>query len=298
MSPLRSWYILTSQRLKRFVKKLLGREVKPTWVVYGNCNAQAFTQFLHALTDVGERYEIVWGRSYNATEPLDLSQCERIWAQLDEGNPLIYPSHIPAISFPPCNSFLLWPVSTLDPLTSGEHNQFPYGDEIIIALSEDETVTEENVYARYIEKLDTMLGRIDASYEKDKALLESRDSKCDIKIGDFMLKNFRSKELQMSYNHPRTVTLLELFCRLCEASGLDVDEVRRRAWTKWPRTYQPFDGIQVPVMPQVAAHHGLEWWSADSLYPFHGEKISAETYLQKFLAFRRSKMAAQVAKSA
>jgi len=263
---------------------------KPTWIVYGNCNADAFTGFLRDLTDVGDRYEIVWGRSYNAPGPIDLSRCEKLWVQYDEGNPLIYPDSLPALSFPPCNSSAIWPFSTVDPVARGEHSPFPYGDDIVIRLSEDSAISEDRIYDSYLDIMQNETKRFDEKYEHDRTLRKTRDDACQIKFSPFFDENFRTRRLQMTYNHPRLETLLNVFYELCEASGIDHVKAREKA-AQWPSTYQPFDSIEVPVLAPVVEHFKLDWAPAITTWQVNGKTMTPRDYITQYVLYRRQKMA-------
>lgn len=261
--------------------------MKPTFVVYGNCNATAFCDFLKLATDIPEKYEVVWGRSFGTTEKPDLSRCEQLWVQHDEGNPLVYPDHIPVVTFPPCNSSTLWPFSCYDKVIAGDI--FPYGDDIIRRLSEDNSINVSQVWDAYQAIVNSSLERIATNYESDKATRLKRDQATDVGFSDFFEANFRKTMLQMTYNHPRTVTLKHMFLQLCSRSGIDVDAVIARM-NAWNPNYEPFNGIEVPVLEQVAKHFGLEWWSPDQTWAHHGKRITTRQYIEAIFTYRRARM--------
>lgn len=263
------------------------RSEKPTFVVYGNCNAQAFVGFLNELTDIPDRYDVVWGRSYGTNEKPDLSRCEQLWVQDDESNPLHFPDGINAISFPPCNSTTLWPFACYDSLTASD--RFPYGDDIVKRLSEDSQVTVENVWIHYNDMVRAEIYRLDLNYAKDIEIRKQRDSRCDVKFSGFFEANFRSTPLQMTYNHPRLIALKHVFFDLCERTGIDKKGVQEKA-ARWPQTYEPFDSIETPVLEHVATHFSLEWWSPEIKWRFHGKRLEAKDYIEALFAYRKSVM--------
>ncbi len=271
------------------------RRSKPTWIVYGNCNADALAGFLRDLTDVGDRYEIVWARSYNATEPVDFSRCKRLWVQHDEANPLSYPKHLRAISFPPCNSSAIWPFSTVDPVMAGEHSPFPYGDEIAIRLSEDLAVAEDRIYDAYLDIMRGESARFDERYEHDRDLRRRRDDACQIKFSPFFDANFQSQRLQMTYNHPRLDTLLNLFYALCRASGLNPAKAARQRAARWAPAYQPFDSLEVPVLAPVIDHFKLQWAPGIETWRVNERSLTPRDYITQYVVCRRAKQAASPA---
>jgi hypothetical protein len=274
--------------------------MKPTFVVYGNCNAEAFAQFLRDLTPLGKSHEIIWARSYGDTrlrlpgaEDDPLARCEYLWVQNDEENPMIHEGRTPdsctVLSFPPCNATVMWPYLFRDALPVGPEGHFPNGDEIIQALSEDPDITSENVAEAYQARIRPE--HIDNAVGHNERVMAKRDAACDVGIADFFWDNFQSIPMQMTYNHPRRVFLQALFFRLLDRTLPHLTAAARARAAAWPANYEPFDNLETPVAPLVAERLRLEWWRPDHKYMFWGERLTFAEYTVRYLEDRRRRMA-------
>jgi len=278
--------------------------MKPTFVVYGNCNAQAMTQFLAELTPFGQTHEIIWAGSYGDTslrlpgvENDPLARCEHLWVQHDELNPMIHEGRTPdscsVLRFPPCNSSVMWPYQFRDnlpvlPDAPRPEGDFPYGDDIIRRLSEDPNVTPDNVFEIYQSLVRPE--HIAQAIENNRKQMADRDLASDIGIADFFWETFRSKPLQMSFNHPRRLFIQTLFLRLLDATAPEATPQAKAKADAWPATYEPFDNFEAPIAPAVAEALGLEWWTPDHEYIFWDRKLTMDAYLRRFLENRRQRM--------
>jgi hypothetical protein len=279
--------------------------MKPTIVVYGNCNAEALVQFLGMLTPLGESHEIIWARSYGDTslrlpgvENDPLARCEHLWVQHDEQNPMVYKGRTPdscrILRFPPCNSGVLWPYQYRDPLpvapdAARPEGDFPYGDEILTRLSEDPAITPANVFEAYQEQI--YAAHIATALEVNMRQMDERDQACDVAISDFFWKKWRSQPLQMTFNHPRRAFVEEVLRQLMEAAMPSLAAKARAKAAGWPATYEPFDNFETPVAPAVAQAHQLQWWTPDRRYLFWGKTVTMDEYLGLYLEDRRRRTA-------
>ncbi|KRA57526.1 hypothetical protein ASD89_07655 [Caulobacter sp. Root656] len=279
--------------------------MKPTFVVYGNCNAQALTQFLEALTPLGDSHEIIWARSYGDTslrlpgvENDPLARCEHLWVQNDEQNPMIHEGRTPescsVLRFPPCNSTVLWPYQFRDSLPVGPdavrpEGNFPYGDDLIRRLSEDPAITPQNVVEAYQAQIRS--GHVANAVEQNQRLMAERDAACDVSIADFFWGNFRRTPMQMTFNHPRRAFVQGLFFRMLDRTAPDLTAAAREKADQWPATYEPFDNFETPVAPAVADALQLEWWTPDHKYIFWDERLTFAEYLVRYLEDRRRRLA-------
>ena len=121
--------------------------MKPTLLVYGNCQADAASVILSADPVVNEAYEILCLRSFDdpvagrgSLQPQEVARCAVLFEQYDP-KPFPHRDLLPKsavhVRFPAVDFNLLWPFNAVNPYNdvgSPDYpwGRFPYGDRIII----------------------------------------------------------------------------------------------------------------------------------------------------------------------
>lgn len=284
-----------------------------TLIVYGNCQADAISSIFGEDPVTAECFRVLYLRSFDhpsdgwdELRSEDVANCAVLCEQHDDSRPFPYRDLLPVachtIKFPAIDCTLLWPFSCDNPYNEPEppvfpFGRFPYGDRIIIDGIEKGKPPAEilNYYRTGWERFGMNLDRL---LEIESARLAARDARCDVKIGDFVLENFRRERLFWSNNHPTSVLLRELVHRLI-AAGLPREPLFAELDLDATITYRfppegPLGVASIPVHPKIVEHFRLAWYDAGARHQsFGGVTFSEPEYfeamIRESIAFREAK---------
>lgn len=192
-----------------------------------------------------------------------------VWQKTNTPTPLGAPDTTgKLIEFPWVSATFLWPY--YGPAHINYRSDPPYtpywgsevGDRFLNTLIRDGVAPDDGL-TRYLEH-DHEPAKLDRAYEIAMEYQRVRDRHCgDYRTGDIIEAQFRSKPLFRTPSHP----VGELTAYLAQATlpriGLTADEQDRLASEDYSAHF-PIE--ERPIHPQVAAHFGLEWATADRQY--------------------------------
>ncbi len=235
----------------------------------GDVQAEAVAQVLRRIPSVTDRYDVEYEHSKTA-EPNALATNGK------------------RITFPLLRLELLWPLTCANERNAPEpglpHGRFPYGDKFVSAC------LAKNVSAHQILGLCTS-GKwganwpdLDETFRIESRRLTAGDARCDVKIGSFVLKRFRSERLFWTVDHPTDALLMELTKRLLSAAGLiETPSAVENAFA--PAGANGLLGVYaVPVHPHVAAHFALAWYRPDQSYQAFDRSYTYQKYYEALVA--------------
>lgn len=267
-------------------------------IVYGNCQAEAITSTLGVDPVVSTLYRVAYYRSFeHPTEPHKFNyrataRCNLLWEQHD---PKAFPQRdlldegCLVVRFPSVDLNLLWPFNMVNPYNAPEPPTFPfgryaYGDRVIVNAI-NRGMSEDDILDYYLNRWDDYKIDLDRLLQLETARVQSRDAHCDVRIGEFVLHNFRKQRLFWTVNHPTSAMLAELIERLLTASDAahpalqDADIAT--TLSRYFGAAGPLGVVGVPVHPKVAEHFKLEWYDSNERYRnWDGETYSYVEYLQ------------------
>lgn len=276
--------------------------MKPTFVIYGNCQGGALEQATKFIPEIADHYDVVYFRSFiHPTEgkcSIDadaMARCAIFWKQLDESAPFSFDGHTPegmkTINFPPVDLGVLWPFQTHDALFGSEpgyeYGLFPYGDRILMDAAL-EGLSGPAGLQRSLEIAEKHTLDLDRHLDIEAMRLFRREQGAHVKLAAFVLSSFKSERLFWAYNHPTRRLLAEILNRLAAATwpaeartpGHGLNRVGDRVFKDW----DPLDQLHVPIHPVVARKLGLTWWTDNLRYRFHGDqKLTQAEYAQLYL---------------
>jgi len=258
--------------------------MKPSLVIYGNCQAEWVEIGLRTIPAVADRFDIHYIYSFDhpvsglaVPDPTVLARCAVLLEQRGAWDRFRWPDAIPAstqiVTFPALTMEALWPLTTFsDPrnvpvLPDYPYGLFPYGDRLISGWLANGVPRDETLQ-RY---LCWSLGAnedLPRAMEMGQVRLEMADEQCDVKMADAVLERLPREPLFFTCNHPRPALLSMLVERILDASGLadgDAIPAARSARALFDER-RPNANIQVPVHPDVAATFGLSWYRSDLKY--------------------------------
>jgi len=239
--------------------------MKPTVVVYGNCQARVVAIEIADALEPG--YAVRFQESHRLNRPsppvpsdAELAACVLLVEQVGE-QPYAragdLPLGCPVVRFPSLDTNLLWPFSAVNPFDLPDppaiEGPYPYGDRILQRCIE-RGWSPERILAYYFERYDEF--RLDMSRVAvlERARRDARDRRSDVKMAD-ALEDQISAPTFYNKNHPRPELIRILLARLATACEPHVPalaalrDARAEAWS-WP---------EVPIHPGVAADLGLTW---------------------------------------
>lgn len=276
--------------------------MKPSLIVFGNCQAEIIKGYFDRFPSLCDAYDIVYARSYNhpvegAAPPLSADLLERCAILLEQkgireefGQSAMLPETCLIRRFPTLGLKLLWPLECYDDRNRPEEGfpfgRFPYGDRVALQLAR-EGWTGEAGLRRYREASRPELGDLNRLLQEETERLTGTDALCDISMGDYILKNFRQKRLFWTSNHPTLDLLVDAFDALMRTMPLSeptlegydrvLDDLRAESH---------FQDYHQPIHPTVAEHFGLEWCSSEMSYNYHNRaQWNFEEFMIRYLKY-------------
>lgn len=282
--------------------------MKPTIVVYGNCQAAVLASCFPFMGDLASEYEVFYYRSFihptegaDVVDPEAVSRCKIFWNQIDEGAPFPQLGSLPedcrTVSFPPVDIGLLWPFQTHDPIFGPEpdyeYGMFPYGDRVLMEASDAGLFGSDGLqHAAALE--DKKTRDIERHVDIEFSRLMRREQDATVRIAPFVLSNFKVKRLFWTYNHPTSALLAEILNRLIVATWPDARKPEHSLHNAGSRIFaewDPLSELQIPVGKTIAQRLDLTWWDEAQKYKFHSDReLTPEEYRLLYLEERVSRL--------
>jgi hypothetical protein len=277
--------------------------VKPTIILYGNCQAEAVTVILNKTPAIAARYRVVSFRNFDhptdgpdTIRNRDLASCALLCEQ-HSPKKFPYRDRLPArcrtVTFPSTDFNLLWPFFAVNPFNVPDppvfpYGRFSYGDRIIIGDIQ-KNMAPDDILQNYLTGWEGYKVDLDRLLQLERARIENREAQCDVRIGDYLLGNFRSMRLHWTSNHPTSTLLSELVVRLLKEcfggdnalENADIDKTLASCFTP----AGPLGILSIPIHPKIAEHFELSWYDYDEpLAYFDGRRVSYEQYFTEMIA--------------
>jgi hypothetical protein len=277
--------------------------VKQSFIIYGNCQAEAIAAVLAKNALISSLFRIVYVRSFvhptSGTMEVsddDLAQCALLAEQHDP-RPFPYrerlPQGSPIVTFPAVDSNMFWPFTVPNQLDAPEppdypFGRFPYGDRIIAGCIQ-KGMSAPDILDYYLNGWDDYKLDLDRLQKIEFARLRSRDDHCQVKMADYVIENLRAERLYWTVNHPTAELLREIthrLVRICTGNNETVENEADIAGTIRDHFGErgPLGVIGVPIHPKVAEHFGLTWYSARERWPYYGRMLKYEEYFRELIA--------------
>lgn len=262
---------------------------KPTLIVSGNCQARVIWQSLVESPQVLDRYRPVYVRNFRKGDQgeariEDLERCAVLLEQIahkapEMPNKQALPADCKVIRYPILWLGSLWPLHIDDPRNRPSEQYpagpFPYGDRLMLDLL-DQGLGPDEAVRRWLDADVPALVDLDRLHEILEAKAAALDRRAEIPFGDYVRQGFRSRRLFVTRNHFSEPMLKHVRDVVFSELGL---EPPPGALTGAMRG---MGDIETPVHPSVAAHFGLEWWSPQMTWLYHGERIGAAEYQRRY----------------
>jgi hypothetical protein len=269
---------------------------KRTILVYGNSQAEAVALVFKSLPAISSEFRVCYvpEESAGADLPADyLRRCAILCAQQPATRlPVVgkLPKKVMRIHFPVLEFYLLWPFNCVNPFDVAEarypFGHFPYGDSFIVnCIRRDLTAEAIGQYYSPVEWPATW-PNLDKLFQLESARLSALDACHDVKIGSFILKYFRRKQLFCAPKNPSNTLLAELVYRLLHVCFGSDQPAERSDIEDLLSSFGPGEllgALCVPIHPLVAKHFSLEWYRANDRYAYFGRELTHDQYFSEMI---------------
>lgn len=279
--------------------------MKPTFVIYGNCQAGVLSETTKFIPEIHDNFEVVYYRSFDhptegkpAFDVGVMSRCRYFWCQVDNAAGSPYDGEtstdMKKVIYPSVDLGMLWPFQTHDPIFTTEPDypfgMFPYGDRLLIKLAEA-SVPLDQVIEHFDQLWTEQRFNFDRYLDIEMNRLIKREQGAHVHMAAWVLSHFRTDRLLWTYNHPTKATFRVLLNRVMAATFREANDPDHSLYNVGDRIFESWDPFSVshqpPIHAQVAAALGLTWWSPNDSYYFHNDtKISACGFVEKYVTER------------
>lgn len=276
--------------------------MKPSILVYGNCQAEHIAQIGKFLPSLREKvgFKVIplhvvtdqeWGTCYDDAY---FSDVKVLWNQMEGGAPSAHrlelerriPPDCQVVRFPPFNMLALWPFTGNDPRLANEREcRYPWTDSIAASLSKSNE-SDDALFAAYMRTSTEKMPDLDRRLRLEVTRWQAADALSDIKIADWVLENFRTTRIFYTAGH-LTATPLGLMARkLLERTKLFGEAEIFRAHQEADfllRDYAGQDLEVVPLHPLVAERLDLTYYDPNARHRWHGHEWSFREYILNYI---------------
>lgn len=265
-------------------------------IVVGYCHATWLANYMQRETNLPDYFDIYHyslnpgGPRHGITEEIT-RRCDCLIQQVQRPpNPEFpfescLPSSVKKIVFPTMRMQFLFPLYILDPRNQPEKGyplgKFPYGDRLALTIM-NQTRDAEEALRQYRESDIKRVVDIDSLYEVACREIDYLDSLCDIKVKNYIIDNFRYRQLFSNVTHPLDGLVIEVLKEMITRIRIDFDlpEIE----IPEPVGYRNW-GMEVPLHPGVIEHFNLEWASPDTIYTYQDWRLTFDEYISKYIRF-------------
>ncbi|CAK7073533.1 MAG: hypothetical protein DELT_02012 [Desulfovibrio sp.] len=127
----------------------------------------------------------------------------------------------------------------------------------------------------------TKMTDIDAVLAETLRVEEAKERRCDVKTAAFVAAHWQKRRLFQTVNHPGEELLLLMAQGILARLGLPLLDAETCASFQYG-----YEGFQLPIHPQVAAHLGLPFGGEETAYPVFGRYMTFAQYVSRYIDCR------------
>lgn len=280
---------------------------RPSFIVYGNCQAEFLGLLLSNATDIASRFDVAVASNNldddSAIAPVAplLDRAVLYWEQYDQ-RPAVeirdrlrnaLPAKCAVVRYPAVGMDAFWPFMQRDPRNVPEpgypFGRYPLGDRVAMEVAGLD-LPPDQAYARYMQISRERMPDVQQLLSRDRAILSRRDAGCDVSMSDFVFENLRSAYQFWTRGHLAICVMAELLRRLLLRSR-DVLGDPAAASAQLESVYERFPGqgeFQHPIHPLVIEQLGLRFVDERTQYRWFSNSWTFEEHVKRYIAFDRS----------
>jgi tetratricopeptide (TPR) repeat protein len=298
--------------------------MKKSIIIYGNCQAQLYVDCLNNIPFFSDKFEVIWEPNADLAywparkelSELPIENCVFLMEQLGRKpnefpHKELLPPDCVVTRFPYLKLNCLWPLLSHDPRNNPPTppkfpaGRFPCGDKIVLSMLKN-NIPNEDIFDEYMKTDITEHVDLSEVYQADLSRIKEVDDKCDIKVYDLIIAQFRSTRLFNSFSHPSKNIFKLLLLEILEKAGLiDKDLKDKGSNASESQTLNEtiidsvdkffnvhnFDHEQVPVHPQVAKYFNLTWANSETRYLyFDFGYLTFSEYMQIYIDYAEPRL--------
>lgn len=262
---------------------------KELCIIHANCQADPMLELLAGHAPFSERFVVEKYTNYRQEkiDPTRLAACSVFiyqhlgdkWGEhasehlLGLINPKALVLRLPNMLFKG-----YWPFWT-------NHSPSDFGDFFLDKLI-DMGLGKKEIMRLYLHNDLTRKFDFKAMFEESIAVEREKENGCLVEYVDFILQSFQKEQLFSTINHPR----LRLIRRMTEAvlAALDLPGLSDSDAAVLAFCNDPYPEFALPIHPQVAAFHGLEFIGPDTRYEVFGKQKTFAEYINNYIDCRLS----------
>jgi len=270
-------------------------------LIFANCQGEELRTTARYLTCLTGVTDFKWIASHKVTDadwamrygPDFMADVAVVWEQVESGQESAHraalhrglPKDVQIIRFPPFSALCLWPFSGNDPRQATDPTRYPWPDSIAAVLA-TEDLPDNAMFERYLEITAQRMPDLERRLRFDLARWRATDAIADIKVADWVERNFRAKRLFYTAGHvtaePTRFLLNQLLSRtafidgaLAARAALEIEVLLRY------HAGQDFECV--PLHPLVAERLALQFHDPNRLYRWHGHEWTLRQYILRYI---------------
>jgi Polysaccharide biosynthesis enzyme WcbI len=262
-------------------------------VIVGNCQAYFVLEGFRRAPPLARRYTakyhfVALPSALHELGKRELAQCDLLLVQDIhdwQRYPLreFIPDGIEIVKFPMLHFASLWPFDQYNGPGDREAMQrewpdltFLYLDGLLARLRQEIPDRETRFRAYRSLDLPDIVNYLHL-HDFERRRLLAMDRQFGGSIGEFILANFRERQLFYTTNHPSLEVLMMLMEQLMRRIGIDEPFPRSKFFDQLRR-------LQVPIHPKVAQALGVRWADETTKYSYEGRWFTWEEYTRSYIA--------------
>ncbi len=261
-------------------------------LMHANCQGDELETLLTASTAFNRTYRLTRRTNYTREplNPRELADCDLFlyqhlgepWGDLSSAALLRQlPATALAVRIPNLMFKGYWPFWT-------SNSPIAFGDSLLNRLI-DEGAPKPVILRIYLHGNIQTFVNLKASLEETIAIERHKEQQSPVKTVDFLLSRWKRRLMFHTINHPGREMLVHTADGILEAAGLPPlgQGELAAAFARGLPSYTDFD---LPIHPQVAAFHGLNFAGPEQRYAVFGRTMTFEAYISRYIDCRLNGM--------